>query len=166
MGYDTGGYVQCYPIITRPEVEGSNPIIICIVLGLFRFMIVLFDMGSNLSYMSIYFSSCFDTTFDPLDVIIYVYTPIEDSLLVDQVYTYLIMTFASHETMVNLHFIDMIDFYVIMGMDWLSFYHVFIDCYAMILTLALSCMTKIAWKCVLHLGPKRIISFIKDLFFV
>ena len=71
------------------------------------------------------------------------------------------MIFIGRETLVDLLVLDMIEFDVILGMDWLSSYHTVLDCFAKIVTLALSGVPRIAWKGTLHSGPKRVISYIQ-----
>lgn len=57
-------------------------------------------------------------------------TPLSDFLVVDRVYLSCILTFAWCETLVDLLMLDMVDFDVILGMDWLAYYHGVLDCYA------------------------------------
>ena len=42
-----------------------------------------------------------------------------------------------YDTHADLKVLDMIDFDVILGMDWLSSYHANLNCYAKIITLAI-----------------------------
>ena len=56
--------------------------------------------------------------------------------------------------------LDMVDFDVILGMDWLAPYHAVLYYYAMIATLSLLGVSRIACKGVLHSGPKRVIYFL------
>ncbi|XP_004242076.2 uncharacterized protein [Solanum lycopersicum] len=56
---------------------------------------------------------------------------------------------------------DMIDFDVILGMDWLSPYHVVLDCYAKIVTLSMPGVPPVLWKAAYSHTPTGIISFIR-----
>ena len=51
-------------------------------------------------------------------------TLIGDSLVVDQFYRSCVVTINDVDTYADLIFLDMMDFDVILGMDWLSLYHV------------------------------------------
>lgn len=46
------------------------------------------------------------------------------------------MIFMGRDIVADLILLDMVDFDVILGMDWLSPYHVILDCYAKTVTLS------------------------------
>lgn len=54
----------------------------------------------------------------------------------------------------------MVDFDVILGMDWLSPYHVVLNCNAKTVTLAMPGVPKVEWKSVSGSYPSKVISFI------
>ena len=54
----------------------------------------------------------------------------------------------------------MVDFDVILGMDWLSPYHVVLDCNVKTLTLAMPGVPRVEWKSVSGSYPSKVISFI------
>lgn len=55
----------------------------------------------------------------------------------DRVNRSYLVTLAGYETYVDIIILDMIDFDVTLGIDWLSLYRVILDCYAKIVTLAI-----------------------------
>ncbi|XP_070011393.1 uncharacterized protein [Nicotiana sylvestris] len=59
------------------------------------------------------------------------------SIMVDRVYHACVVIIGGLETHVDLIRFDMVDFDVILGMDWLSPYHVILDCHAKTMNLAL-----------------------------
>ncbi|XP_070045439.1 uncharacterized protein [Nicotiana tomentosiformis] len=67
----------------------------------------------------------------------YVSTLVGDSVVVDQIYRSCIVTLCGYETRADLLLLDMTDFEVILGMDWLSSYHAVLDCHAKTVTLAM-----------------------------
>lgn len=71
------------------------------------------------------------------------------------------VTFTIHETWVDLIFLDMIDLDTILDTDWLAPYHVILDCYAKIVTLAMLEVSRLAWKSMLNLGMKSVVSFLR-----
>ena len=55
----------------------------------------------------------------------------------------------------------MVDFDVILGMDWLSPYHAVLDCNAKTVTLAMPGVLRVEWKSVSGSYPRKVISFIR-----
>ncbi|XP_070001884.1 uncharacterized protein [Nicotiana sylvestris] len=107
---------------------------------------VLFDLGSTYSYVSSLFSHFLDIPCESLGTPIYVSTPVGDYMVVDRIYRSCVVTFCGFETRTDLMLLDMIDFEVILGMDWLSPYHVILDCHAKIVTLAMPELSRLEWK--------------------
>ncbi|XP_070047188.1 uncharacterized protein [Nicotiana tomentosiformis] len=98
---------------------------------------VLFDPGSTYSYVSSLFAHFLGVPHKSLGTHVYVSTPVGDSVVVDWIYRSCIVTFYGYETQADLMFLGMTDFEVILGMDWLSTYHVILDCHAKTVTLAI-----------------------------
>ncbi|XP_070046053.1 uncharacterized protein [Nicotiana tomentosiformis] len=91
---------------------------------------VLFDPGSTYSYVSSYFACYLVMPRDSLSAHVYVSTPVGYAIIVDHIYRSCVVTIGSHETRVDLLLLDMVDFDVILGMDWLSPYHAILDYHA------------------------------------
>ncbi|CAN4117351.1 unnamed protein product [Withania somnifera] len=68
---------------------------------------------------------------------VHVATPVGDSLLVDRVIRSCLISIDGFDTWVDLMLLDMVDFDIIPGMDWLSPHRALLDCYAKIVTFAL-----------------------------
>ncbi|XP_070029670.1 uncharacterized protein [Nicotiana sylvestris] len=85
-----------------------------------------------------------------------------DSLVVDQIYRSFMVTFCGLETRANLLFLDITDFTVIPGMDWLSPYHVVLDCHAKIVTLAMPELSRLEWNGSSVSTSSQVISFLKS----
>ncbi|XP_070040356.1 uncharacterized protein [Nicotiana tomentosiformis] len=98
---------------------------------------VLFDPGSTYSYISSYFASYLVVPCDSLSAPVYVSTPMRHVIVVDHVYRSCVVIIGGLETRVDLILLDMVDFDVILGMDWLSPYHAILDCHAKTVTLVL-----------------------------
>ena len=60
---------------------------------------------------------------DSMTVPIRVYTPVGKPLVVDRVYQSCLVSFVGYDTWVDLIILGMVDFDVILGMDWLFLYH-------------------------------------------
>ncbi|XP_070029038.1 uncharacterized protein [Nicotiana sylvestris] len=126
-----------YAFPDRLEEESSDAIT-SIVLVCHRDVSVLFDQGSTYSYMSSYFTSYLVMLRDSLSVSVYVSTPVGDSIVVDRVYRWCVVSLGRYQTRVDLLLLDMVDFDVILGMDWLSPCHAILDYHAKTVTLAMS----------------------------
>nr|XP_016442250.1 PREDICTED: uncharacterized protein LOC107767685 [Nicotiana tabacum] len=97
----------------------------------------MFDPDSTYSYMSLYFASCLYMPRGSLDAPVHVSTPIGDSLLVDRVYRSCVVTVYGFDTKVDFLLLEVVDFDVILGMDWLCPYHVILDYHAKTVMLAM-----------------------------
>ncbi|XP_075077143.1 uncharacterized protein LOC142163888 [Nicotiana tabacum] len=84
-----------------------------------------------------------------------------DSVVVDQINRSCIVTFCGYETRVDLLLLDMTDFEVILGMDWLSLYHAVLDCHAKTVTLAMLELPILDWRCSSISTSSQVFSFLK-----
>nr|XP_009774022.1 PREDICTED: uncharacterized protein LOC104224138 [Nicotiana sylvestris] len=66
----------------------------------------------------------------------------------------------------DLSLLDMTDFGVIMGMDWLSPYHAILDCRAKTITLVMPELPRFEWKGSSVNATSRVISFLKARYMV
>ncbi|XP_070034991.1 uncharacterized protein [Nicotiana tomentosiformis] len=117
--------------------------------------------GSTYSYVSSYFSPYLGTSRDSLSYPVYVSTPVGDSLVVDHMYRLCLVVLSGFETRADLLLLSMVDFDVILGMDWLSPYHAIIDCHAKTMTLAMLGLPQLEWRGTLDYVPSMVISFLK-----
>ncbi|XP_070032617.1 uncharacterized protein [Nicotiana tomentosiformis] len=102
-----GGPARLYVVLDRQNAEASNKVITCILSVCGRPAYVLNDPGSTFSYVSTYFSIEFEKAPEQLKY------PFED-----------------RETLADLNLLDMVDFDIIDGMEWLSSCHATVDCHA------------------------------------
>lgn len=126
-----------YAFPARLEAESSDDVITGIIPVFHRDASVLFDPGSTYSYVSSYFASYLVVPCDSLSASVCVSTPVGDSVVVDHVYRLCVVTIDNSETSVDLLLLDMVDFDIILGMDWMSPYHAILDCHAKTVTLAM-----------------------------
>ncbi|XP_070032769.1 uncharacterized protein [Nicotiana tomentosiformis] len=146
-----------YAFPARPKAESSYALITGIVPVCHRDVSVLFDPGSIYSYVFSYFSTYLVVPRDYLIASVCV-----DSVMVDHVYHSCVVTIGSLETSLNLLHLDMVDFDVILGMDWLSPYHAILDCHAKTVTLAMSGLPRLEWKGSLGHSISKVISYVKS----
>ncbi|XP_070040285.1 uncharacterized protein [Nicotiana tomentosiformis] len=136
-GHLGGAPARFYDFPARADVVASGAVIIGTISVCSREASVLFDPGSTYSYVSSLFAHFLGVSRESLGTLSYVSTPVGDSIVVDQIYRSCIVTFYGHETRVDLQLFDIIDFEIILGMDWLSPYHAILDCHAKTVTLAM-----------------------------
>ncbi|XP_070002181.1 uncharacterized protein [Nicotiana sylvestris] len=101
----------------------------------------LFDPGSTYSYVSSYFALYLDISRDPLSSV-YVSMLVGDSIIVEHVYRSCLVIIGGFEASIDLLLLNMVDFDVILGIDWLSAYHVILYCHAKTVTLAMSAFVR------------------------
>ncbi|XP_019225152.1 PREDICTED: uncharacterized protein LOC109206748 [Nicotiana attenuata] len=125
----------------QPEAEGRWQGVI-----LEKDVSVLFDPGTTYSYVSSLFAPYFHVSRESLGILIYVSMPVAYSVVVDWVYRSYVLTFCGYESRADLLLLDMVDFEVILGMDWVSPYHSILDCYAKVVTLAMPGSPRLEWR--------------------
>ncbi|XP_070005680.1 uncharacterized protein [Nicotiana sylvestris] len=96
-----------------------------------------------------------------LDPTVYVSTPVGDSLVVDCVHRSCLVTHSGFQTRADLLLLRMVDFDIILGMDWLSPHYAILDCHTKILTLAMPGVPRVEWRGTLDHTPSRVVSFLK-----
>nr|GFC32519.1 hypothetical protein [Tanacetum cinerariifolium] len=89
---------------------------------------VLFDTGATHSVISSVFALCVTTTPTLLDHVLCISTPMKDSVRIMHVYRDLPLQFDDKIRAINALPLDMCEFDIILGMDWLTEYHATIDC--------------------------------------
>ncbi|GJR96476.1 putative nucleotidyltransferase, ribonuclease H [Tanacetum coccineum] len=95
-----------------------------------RAVFVLFDTGATHSVISTKFASCLTMTPVPLDHVLCISTPMKDSARITHVYRDLPLQFNDKIRSVNALPLDMCEFDIILGIDWLSAHHATIDCHS------------------------------------
>ncbi|XP_070054428.1 uncharacterized protein [Nicotiana tomentosiformis] len=160
-GQSGEGQPHFYAFPTRPEAESSDAVITGIVLVCHRDASILFDPGSTYSYMSSYFASYLVMPRDSLSAHVYVFIHVGDSIIVDSVYHSCVVSIRSFETRVDLLLLDMVDVDVILGMDWLSSYHVILDYHAKMVTLSMLGLPRLEWRGTTSHSTSMVISYVK-----
>ncbi|XP_075096500.1 uncharacterized protein LOC107804935 [Nicotiana tabacum] len=156
-----GAQPRCYALPARPQTESSDAVITGTILVCDRDDSVLFDPGSTYSYVSSYFAAYLVMPSDSLSILVYVSTPVGDSIVVDRVHRSCIVVFGGLKTRVDLLLLDMVDFDVILGMDWLSPYHAILDYHAKTMTLAIPSLPHLEWRGTPSHSTQSVISYVK-----
>ena len=90
---------------------------------------ILIDPGATHSFISMGFISNVNVESQPIDCSIVVSLPTGDSRLAESVYMDSRVIIGGQEFLADLILLDIDDFDVILGMDWLSRHHATVDCY-------------------------------------
>ncbi|XP_070056305.1 uncharacterized protein [Nicotiana tomentosiformis] len=158
-----GGGQSCFYVFSgRTEAAASDVVITGTVPVCHKDALVLFDPGSTYSYVSSYFVPYFDISRDSLSAHVYVSMPVGDAIIVDRVYRSCLVTIGGYETKVDLLLLSMVDFDVILGMNWLSPYPDILDCHTKTVTLAMPGLPQLEWRGILDYIPSRVVSFQKS----
>ncbi|XP_070045104.1 uncharacterized protein [Nicotiana tomentosiformis] len=145
----------------RLDVVASDAVITFIISICGRESSVLVDPRSTYLYVSSLFAHFLGVPRESLGTLAYVSTPIGDSIVVDQIYRSCIVTFCGYATRSDLLLLDMIDFEIILGNDWLSHYHAIFYCHAVTVTLGILELLRLEWKSSFVSASSRVISFLK-----
>ncbi|XP_072980902.1 uncharacterized protein [Typha angustifolia] len=119
---------------------------------------VLFDPGATHSFISNSFACHADILMEPLEDILLIATPVGETVVIDSAYKSCTISFGDREFKVDLLPLELIDFDVILGMDWLAAYHTNIDCYRKEIVMNLADGTEYRIKGNKSSNPMEIIS--------
>ncbi|XP_070031485.1 uncharacterized protein [Nicotiana tomentosiformis] len=147
----------CPRIWGRPMRKGQQPMITALVDP----PAIRLPRGSTYSSLSYLFAHFLGVSRESLSTPVYESTPVGDSIVVDQIYRSCVVTFCGYETRADLLLLDMTDFKILLGMDWLSLYHVVLNCHAKTVTLAIPELLRLEWKGSSVSASNRVISFPK-----
>ncbi|XP_070015424.1 uncharacterized protein [Nicotiana sylvestris] len=156
-----GGLARFYVFLGRIGAVASGSVITGMIPVCHRGASVLFNLGSTYSHVSSYFAPYLDISHKSLSFLIYVSTPVVDSIVVDRVYPSCLVVISGFKTRIGLLLHSMVDFDVILGMDWLAPYHVILDCHAKTVMLALPGLPRLEWRGTLDYIPSGVMSFLK-----
>ena len=94
----------------------------------------LIDPGSTHSFVSVYFAGLLGMPIDNMDFDLFVATPLGDSVVLNKIIRDCCVMIGYKEMTVDLVLLDLQDFDVILGMDWLASYHASVDDFGKIVT--------------------------------
>ncbi|XP_075091869.1 uncharacterized protein LOC142172016 [Nicotiana tabacum] len=117
---------------TRQDAQASNAVVTGILSVCSFDALALIYPGATYSYMSSYFALRFGSQPELLNDPFLVSTLVRESLLAEYVYRACQVWVEGRDTLADLIVLDMIDFDMLMVMDWLSFCYAIVDCHAKI----------------------------------
>ena len=115
--------------VTQQEADTAHDVVTSMILVFDRDALILIDHGATHYFISMGFISNVNVESQPIDCSIVVSLPTGDSRLAESVYMDSRVIIGGQEFLADLILIDIHDFDVILGMDWLSRHHATVDCY-------------------------------------
>ncbi|TYK02180.1 ty3-gypsy retrotransposon protein [Cucumis melo var. makuwa] len=112
----------------KTEAERAGTVVTGMLPVLGHYALVLFDSGSSHSFISSAFLLHARLELEPLHHVLSVSTPSRENMLSKEKVKACQIEIAGHVIEVTLLVLDMLDFDVILGMDWLAANHASIDC--------------------------------------
>ena len=115
--------------VTQQEADTAHDVVTGMILVFDRDAHILIDPEATHSFISMGFISNVNLESQPIDCSIVVSLPTRDSRLAESVYMDSRVIIGGQEFLADLILLDIHDFDVILGMDWLSKHHATVDCY-------------------------------------
>ncbi|KAL0539828.1 hypothetical protein IC582_024049 [Cucumis melo] len=130
----------------KAEAERADTVVTGTLPVLGHYALVLFDSGSSHSFISSAFVLYARLEVEPLHHVLSVFTPSGECMLSKEKVKACQIEIAGHVIEVTLLVLDMLDFDVILGMDWLAANHASIDCSRKEVAFNLPSMTSFKFK--------------------
>ncbi|RVW67712.1 Retrovirus-related Pol polyprotein from transposon 17.6 [Vitis vinifera] len=122
---------------------------------------VLIDPGSTHSFVSVSFAGLLGLPVVSMDFDLIVATPVGDSVVASRMLRNCIVMIGYREMPVDLVLLDLQDFDVILGMDWLASYHASVDCFEKRVTFSIPGQPKFSFEGKHVDRPLRMISALR-----
>ena len=146
--------------MTQQEAAAA-PEVITGMLSIFgRSARILIDPGATHSFVSESFALYADREGSELDCELVVATPVGHSVIAKKVFKGCVIHIGEHELPADLICMEISDFDVILGMDWLSCHHATVDCYEKVVQFEDPDGHKFSFKGERRLMPSCVISAI------
>ncbi|XP_070013914.1 uncharacterized protein [Nicotiana sylvestris] len=141
-----GGQPRLFATLDRQSAEASAEVITGILLVCSHNAYAIMDPGSTFSYVTPYVAINLGLEPEQLSEPFLVSTPVDESVRVTRVYRGCIVSVQGRNSNADLIELEMVDFDVIMGMDWLSSCYSMLDCYSKIVRFQFPNEEVLEWK--------------------
>ncbi|XP_070040013.1 uncharacterized protein [Nicotiana tomentosiformis] len=156
-----GAQPRLFATLDRQSAEASAEVITYMLLVCSHNAYAIMDPGSTFSYVTPYFAINLGLEPEQLSEPFLVSTPVGKLVKVARVYRGCIVSVQGRITDADLIEFEMVDFDVIMGMDWLSSYYAILDCRAKIVRFQFPNEEVLEWKGSSTLLVGKFISYLK-----
>ncbi|RVX00506.1 Transposon Ty3-G Gag-Pol polyprotein [Vitis vinifera] len=123
--------------MTHKDAQATSDVVIGTLRIHTLFARALIDPGSTHSFVSVSFAGLLGMPIDNMDFDLFVATPLGDSVVVNKTIRDCCVMIGYKEMTVDLVLLDLQDFDVILGMDWLATYHASVDCFGKSVTFSI-----------------------------
>ena len=151
-----------HDICSRSEQQTS----LDVVIGMLKIITIdvydLLDPGAILSFVTLVVAKKFDVLLDILHEPFLVSTPVGESVVAKRVYQNCPISLHNRVSYVDLVELNMLDFDIILGMDWLHACFASIDCRTRVVGFNFQNEPGVEWKRGNFIPIGRIISFLKE----
>ncbi|RVW31995.1 Transposon Tf2-12 polyprotein [Vitis vinifera] len=121
----------------------------------------LINPGSTHSFVSVSFAGLLGMSIDNMDFDLFVATPLGDSIVLNKIIRDYCVMIGYIEMTVDLVLMDLQDFDVILGMDWLASYHASVDCFGKRMTFSIPGQPDFSFEGKHVDKPLRVISVLR-----
>ena len=115
--------------LTPQDVQASDTVVTGILPLFSNFAKTLFDSGSTHSFISSRYAMLCDKKPGLMDYDLFVATPMGEFLVCNSMLKSCVIQIEDREMLADLILMDMYEYDVILGMDWLAAYHASVDCF-------------------------------------
>ena len=115
--------------LTQQDANTSNAVVTGIILVSTTYTYALFDPSATHSFISSNFAKKHNFKFEPMEFELCVDTPVGGVIVTDRVCKSCVVKIADRELLANLTLLEIRDFDIIFGMDWLAAYYAIVDCH-------------------------------------
>ncbi|KAH0739576.1 hypothetical protein KY290_038281 [Solanum tuberosum] len=152
---------RLYAITSRQELE-DFPDVITGMIQVFNFDVyALLDPGASLSFVTPYVAVNFEILPKKLSGPFSVSTPVGESILAERVYRDCTVFVNHKSTIADLVELDIVDFDVILGMDWLHACYALVDCSYRVVRFQFPNKPVLEWKSSSVVPKGHFISYLK-----
>ncbi|KAH0669343.1 hypothetical protein KY285_023504 [Solanum tuberosum] len=156
-----GGTNLLYAINSRQEQEDSLDVVTGMIQVFDLTVYALLDPGASLSFVTPYVAMNFDVIPEQHSEPFSVSTPVGESILAERVYRDCPISINHKSTMADLIELGMVDFDVILGMDWLHACYASVDCRTRVVKFQFPNETDLEWKNSSTVPKGHFISYLK-----